>query len=332
VIERVVEKRGGFGSAVLGGAVAAVIGFALGQGGVLNSILPPSLRPASVDVTAIEAEQAALRSDLSALKTQVEGISIPDLAPLSQRIDAVEGTVGDLSAPQSDALEAEIAALVERLTALEQRPVADAGSPEAIAAVDAQLAKLQDSLAAQRAEVEQMLAEARQMDQASAEAARIASAQTVLARLRSSLDSGASYAGLVDELAALDVTVPEALTSPADSGVATLTGLADSFTPAARSALAAAREETKGTGGVMDYLKRHLGARSVAPREGDDPDAVLSRVGALVDQGKIADALAELDALPETSRTALADWESAARSRVAAVAAADELAQSLNAK
>ena len=192
--------------------------------------------------------------------------------------------------------------------------------------------QLQDSLAAQRAEVEQMMAEARQMDAASAEAARIASAQTVLARMRSALDSGSGYATLIDELKALDVSVPEDLSAPADTGVATQTGLRDTFAPAARTALAAAREETKGTGNVMDYIKRHLGARSVAPRDGDDPDAILSRAGALVDQGKIAEALSELDALPETARAALSDWQAAARTRIAAVVAADDLSQSLNAK
>jgi hypothetical protein len=318
--------------------VAAVVGFVLGQGGLLHSVLPSGLQSPTVDVAAIEAEQSALRSDLNALQSEVSDLTLPDLAPLNARLDALDGTLSDLTAasaqgaPQSEALEAQLAAITERLTALEQRPVADAGSPEAIAAVDAQLKMLQDSLAAQRAEVEDMMAEARQMDAASAEAARIASAQTVLARMRSALDSGSGYSALIDELKALDVTAPDALTAPADSGVATLAALRDSFAPAAREALAAAREETKGTGNVMDYIKRHLGARSVAPRDGDDPDAILSRAGAAVDAGKISDALGELEALPETAGAALSEWEAAARARVAAFSAADELSQSLNAK
>ena len=56
-----------------------------------------------------------------------------------------------------------------------------------------------------------MLAEAQAMDAASAEAARIASAQTQLAQLRSALDSGNSYAASVQELTALGVEVPAAL-------------------------------------------------------------------------------------------------------------------------
>ena len=146
------------------------------------------------------------------------------------------------------------------------------------------------------------------------------------------MNSCSGYSALIDELKALDVTAPDALTAPADSGVATLAALRDSFAPAAREALAAAREATKGTGNVMDYIKRPPGARSVAPRDGDDPDAILSRAGAAVDAGKISDALGELEALPETAGAALSEWEAAARARVAAFSAADELSQSLNAK
>ncbi|KIC18183.1 COG4223 family protein [Leisingera sp. ANG-DT] len=331
-IERVVEKRGGFGSAVLGGAVAAVIGFVAGQGGWLDSVLPASMR-GGVDLTALETGQAELETALAALKQQVEANQAPDLAPLASRIDALTAEIEPLkSAPAPDAaLRADLDALAARVSALETRPP-EGASPEAVAAFETELGKLQDSLAAQRAEVEQMLAEAQAMDAASAEAARIASAQTQLAQLRSALDSGNSYAANVQELSNLGVDVPAALSGPADSGVATISALRDSFAPAARDALAAAREESKGSGGLLDYVNRHLGARSVTPQEGDGPDAVLSRAEAAVAAGKLPDALNELSVLPETARAALSSWEAAANARVAAVTAAAELAQSLQAK
>ena len=79
-------------------------------------------------------------------------------------------------------------------------------------------------------------------------------------------------------------------------------------------------------------MNRHLGARSVTPQEGEGPDAVLSRAEAAVAAGKLQEALNDLSALPETARNALSRWEAAANARVAAVTAAADLAQSLQAK
>ncbi|KIC13440.1 COG4223 family protein, partial [Leisingera sp. ANG-Vp] len=332
-VERIVEKRGGFGSAVLGGAVAAVIGFVAGQGGWLDSVLPAGLKGSSVDLTALETGQSDLEAAVAALKQQVEANQAPDLAPLTARVDALAGEIEPLKSAQApdEALQSGLDALAARVAALETRPL-EGASPEAVAAFEAELNKLQDSLAAQRSEVEQMLAEAQAMDAASTEAARIASAQTQLALLRSALDSGNSYAANAQELAGLGVDLPAALSGPAESGVATLSALRDGFAPAAREALASAREETKEGGSLLDYVNRHLGARSVEPREGDDPDAVLSRAEAAVAAGKVQDALDEIAALPEAARMALSSWEAAANARMAAVTAAADLAQSLQAK
>ena len=68
----------------------------------------------------------------------------------------------------------------------------------------------------------------------------------------------------------------------------------------------------------------------MAPREGDDPDAILSRAEAALIAGDVPTALKELDALPEAAQSALVDWVSKARTRQAAIEAADALAQSLN--
>jgi hypothetical protein len=68
----------------------------------------------------------------------------------------------------------------------------------------------------------------------------------------------------------------------------------------------------------------------VAPREGSDPDAVLSRAQAAVRAGDLGAALTEMESLPEAARTAMQDWLDAASARKAAQDAADELADSLN--
>ncbi|WP_333868164.1 hypothetical protein, partial [Leisingera aquaemixtae] len=335
-IERVVEKRGGFGAALLGGVVAAGIGFVAGQSGWLDSVLPPSLQGSSADLAALRASQSEMQAALASLQQQLEGSRAPDLAPLSDQADALAAEIAALKEAQTaqapdEALRGDLEALAGRVSALETRPL-EGATPEAVAAFEAELGKLQDSLAAQRAEIDQKLAEAEDMETASAEAARIASAQTQLAQLRSALDSGNSYDSNVQQLELLGVEVPSALSGPAETGVATLTALRDGFAPAAREALAAAREEAKGGGSLMDYVNRHLGARSVAPRDGDDPDAILSRAEAAVAAGRIEEALTEVSALPETARAALSGWEAAANARVAAVNAAADLAQSLQAK
>ncbi|UWR84411.1 hypothetical protein K4L05_17105 [Phaeobacter inhibens] len=336
-VERVVEKRGGFGAALLGGVVAAGLGFVAGQSNVLNDFMPPSWRSAApVDAAALEQLKESLSAQIADLEGRVAADIARDIAPLTQQIDTLTREVASLrsseAATGSDELAGAIETLAARVDALESRPITDAASPAAVAAFEAELSKLQDSLAAQRAEVEKMVEEARAMDAASAEAARIASAQTIVARLRSSIDAGTSFGGMIEELQAVGVTAPEALTGSAEAGVSTRASLRDGFAPAARDALASARQATKGTGGIAAYVQRQLGARSVAPRDGDDPDAVLSRAEAAVQSGDLQGALTELQALPETARAPLADWEAAARARLAAVAAVNELAQSLNAK
>lgn len=338
-IERIVEKRGGFGAALLGGAVAAVLGFVVGQGGLLNSVLPASLQgAAAVDMTGFEAEQSALKSQIAALQAQLGEIKLPDIAPLDQRLTTVEDAVTSLSAVQSAAQPADpeaaakLAALTQRLDQIEARPITEAASPEVVAAFENELTKLQENLAAQRAEVEVMLAEAREMELSSVEAARIAAAQTALAKIRGSLDAGGAYLSAVSELQAQQVEVPAALLSTAETGVVTLDGLREAFTPAAREALALARDETKGSGGLMDYVNRHLAARSTSPQQGDGADAVLSRAEAAINSGDLDTALVELGGLSDAAQVALADWEAFARARLAALAAVDQLAQSLNAK
>ena len=341
-VERIIEKRGGFGSAMLGGVVAAVLGFVVGQGGFLNSVLPANLvGGANIDQATYDADlaasakaQAALNEQLDAVQAQLGSIELPDVAPLNTRLDSLEGAVTALrDAPASGSASAsEITDLTARLEQIESRPLTDAASPEAVAAFEDELAKLQQSLATQRSEVEEMLAEARLTEKASLEAARLAAAQLALAKIRISLDAGGSFADPLTELQSLQVVVPEDLSGSGEAGVATLSGLQASYAPLAREALALARQETKGSGGLMDYVNRHLGARSVTPQEGDGADAVLSRAEAAVQSGAIADALAEIETLPEAAGAAFAAWQASAQTRLAAIAAVDQLAQSLNAK
>ena len=245
--------------------------------------------------------------------------------------DKLTPVESDLSSLKSsvDGLTDQVGPLGERLTALEKKPIEANVSPETTAAFEAELKKLQDSLAAQRSEVEKMVADAQALEAKASAEARAATNAAILSRLHGQLDAGQPYEDLVAELKAGGVDVPDALATNSKDGVETLSALRTSFAPAARAALSDARDADKSTG-LVAFLQRQTGARSVTPQEGDDPNAILSRAQAALADGDVTQALTELKSLPEAAQTALADWEQAAQTRVSAVEAANTLASSLN--
>ena len=121
--------------------------------------------------------------------------------------------------------------------------------------------------------------------------------------------------------------IPEALRTAATDGVITLASLQDAAPDASRAALAAS--PTDANAGFGGFLKRQLGARSVAPREGNDPDAILSRVEGAVHQGHLTDALAEAKTLPQEAKSAMSDWLDSIAIRLAVTSASEALMQRL---
>lgn len=344
-VETVIERRGGFLPLLLGGVLAAALGFVAARSQVIDPLLPPTWR---AGVAAADLDQ--LRTDLQAqaqatenLRDQLAGLALPDIAPLSARLDALTGRIEDqaaeiaANAERIAALGARLDPIDERLGVVEKRPISEGLSDSAIAAYERELAAMQDTLARQRSEVESFIAEARALQdqardlEAQAKAAEQAAAnRAALARLRAELDTGQPFAPLVAELQSGGVEVPPALLAAADKGVVTVAALGAAFPPAAREALAASRAAEAGQGGLRAFLDRHLGARSVTPRPGDDPDAILSRAEAALQAGDLDQALAELQALPEPARAAMEDWTAMAQLRRDALAAAAALAQRLN--
>lgn len=319
-------KRSGFMPALIGGVIAAALGFAAGR----SDLLWPAGSDPSEAIAALEtkvSDQAQQLADLSKQLSAVPDTSA-EIAALSAKLTPIEG---DLSALKSnvDDLSGKVDPLAQRVAQLEARPLTDAASPETVAAVEAELKKLQDSLAAQRAEVEKMVAEAQTLDAQAQARAQAAENLAVLSKIQGQLDAGAPYADLVTQLQTGGVQVPEALSAPAGEGVPTLTDLRESFAPAARTALADAREADKGTG-LVAFLQRQTGARSVSPKDGNDPDAILSRAEGALGKGDISTALTELGALPEAAQPAMAEWIAAAKSRQSAVEAANALVTSVN--
>lgn len=323
-------RRGGVIAPLIGGLVAGAIGF--GAATYLSRDTGTGDLAAAVDANT--AATADLRAEIGALPP------VPDVSGLEGQLATLDTRLGDIEtglAALRDAAQDQLAALDQRVADLEKAPNADGTLSEtALAAYERELDTLRAEIAAQQDQM-QALADQAQTAIADAEAeaqaieamTRAAAARAVLARLRAALDTGDAYAALLPELSDAGIAVPAALTALAEDGVPTNAELAATFPDAARAALAAARSEgVAGEGGGLGaFLRDRFEVRSTVPREGDDPDAILSRAQAAIDGGRLADALAELDALPEVARAEMTDWLAMAEGRRDAIVAVDTLMQ-----
>ena len=305
------EKSGSvFWPLVLGGVIAAALGFVASEMNVLNT---------RVDTTEMKSTLDQQAEQIAALEAS-KPVAAPDLSGIEAQIAALDETVMEFET---------------RLAELENRPVAQSDGTAAPAADYSQeLAALQSSVEAQKAEIDRLLENALSVEEATAEAARRAAVQNALTKITAALNTGGGYDPALADLSQAGVQdVPEALAVPADSGVATLLSLQTEFPNNARAALSAARAAgvDEGDGGAVGFLRRQLGARSVEPREGSDPDAVLSRAEAAVREGRLTDALTEIETLPPEAQAAMESWLSDARARVEAEAAVQDLSQRLTA-
>jgi hypothetical protein len=337
--QTVVEKRGpGFFPLVLGGVVAAGIGYFAS----MSDLLPGF---GTSDTTAeIETALARQSEVLAALQEQVSGLGAVeapsvDLTPVTDEIAALNARIDETAGA--------IGTLADRVATLEERPVftgdVTADTAEAAEAV----ATMEEQMRAQEEEAARLAAEAEDARRAAEEAVAAAEAETAAALAAAEAEAQAAMAAaeaeaalnalrlavtrgepFAEPLAAVaEVTdIPEPLSAAADSGVPSLEALQDAFPAAARAALPVALRETAGDGAVdrfTAFVQGQIGGRAIAPREGDDPDAVLSRAQAAVSTGDLETALAEISALPEGARSEMAGWIADAEARAAVVAALD---------
>ena len=321
-------RQGGFIPLVVGGLIAGVIGF-----GVATLTTPASDGPLADQVTRQAATIASLEQQIATLASAE--------APTAD-LGAIETAQADLAA-EVERLDAAIAALNDRFDTMPTVAATDGTSLPAPdlaayqAEIDALRAQMQEQMSAMTetamSQLEGARAEAAAIEENAAAAARQAAARAALARVQTGLESGAPLGAALDDLQeATGEPLPDALAAVRD-GVPTLASLQESFPDAARAALATARSEGvagEETSGLGAFLRNQLDVRSVAPREGDDVDAILSRAEAAVKTGRLSDALAELAALPEVARAEMSDWLAQAEARASAVTAVDMLATSFN--
>jgi hypothetical protein len=224
-----------------------------------------------------------------------------------------------------------MASLTDRMTGLEDR----LSDMQIAQEEDAEGSMAEDQLAAFQSELEQLTTDATaQVEEAKARAsafeaeAAAAAAQAertqAIAALTSAVESGAAFQ---EELAFFD-DAPKAQTAVAETGMPTLNTLQRDFPDKARAALATATvvpQDASAGDRLTAFLKRQTNARSLAPKEGDSTDAVLSRAEASVGSGDLVKSLEELSSLPEEAKDVLGPWMANAQARLDALDALSEL-------
>ncbi len=341
------RRSGGFLAPLLGGVLAAVLGYGLAIYGWTQNLALPFLPQADSGADAalgdlraeISAEAEARAAEIAALEAELEALrGAPgedgDTTVLEERLAEIEARIADPAvAGSADAL----AALEDRLAALEARPVAEGSDVDA-----GELSALREQVSAVQSEVDRLSTEAAEETAAAraaaeaaeeelaaraAEAEAIASssaARAALAQLSAALESGAPLSPGVEALESAGVAVPPALDAARD-GVPTLAALQQSYPEAARAALSEAMAADEAPDAPLDrfgsFLRSQVALRSLSPREGDDADAILSRAEAALRAGDLTTAVAEIETLPEAAQAPLSEWQTQARNRLAAVEA-----------
>lgn len=347
-------RRSSVFPALLGGVLAAAAGFGAAQ------LVPQGWPLGNTD--ALRQEIADQAAEIATLQTRLEELAARPAADVSSQIATLRGEVEqrlnslpspadpgpDLAALRQTVDDA-LAALDARLQQVEKAPAGTAGGASATA-----VAAYERDLQALRAQVEQLAgaggqassaieqavseakadlaaaaAEAERLQSEAAAAARVARRDAALGRLEAAIESGGPFASALSDLTEAGVAVPPVLTEAAPTGIETLPELQRSFPAAARAGLDAALRADVGEGWderLTTFLRTQTGARSLEPREGDDPDAILSRAEAALQLGDLPAALAEVATLPEPARAAMADWIVAADRRQQAEAAVQTVA------
>jgi hypothetical protein len=294
---------------LLGGALAAAAGYGLAQ------YVPNGWPMASV---------VTLQTQVSVLSDQVQTLQA-DL----QKADARLASLETAPAPQSDA--GQIAALELRLAALESKPMPAGTDSAALDQLRAEVAAIKTNGAAVMsaqvqadldAKVQATEAKLTAIEQSAQAQAAATLTRAALGQIAAALDSGAPYPSAIAALAGADIAV--VLTDNASAGLPSLQALQASFPDSARTALEAALRANMGENWserVGNFLRTQVGVRSLTPRDGPDPDAILSRAEAALTAGDVAQALAEIATLPTPAQDALSAWRVQAQLRLDAQAA-----------
>ncbi|WP_062762117.1 COG4223 family protein [Falsirhodobacter sp. alg1] len=281
---------------VLGGVIAAVLGFGLAK-------WIPGGWPIQ-DNAPLQAEIQRQAQEITSLRDRVASMTMPNLSPLEERLTALEQASG--TTPEVQAQLDDLRARIESGTI----------APDLQQAID----QTQRELADARAQAEQL-------QQQAVETARGTTVSAALARIAGAIDGGTPFGAAIEDLRSAGVEIPAAL-GDAATGVPSLNALEQDFPEAARKALDASLRADSGaswTDRAGAFFRAQTGARSLTPREGNGADAILSRAESALRGGDVAGALAEIGNLSLEGQAAMSDWRADAEKRTAAVNALSEM-------
>ncbi len=322
-----------FGPMLLGGVIAAALGFGAAQFAGQWSFGQPEEDPMIAEMAALQDRIAGLESSTAAQGDSLSALAADD--GLDRLRDETAGTMDQLRT-QLDGMSAKLDELENRIHTVEKLPQGSGmeAAAAAAAAYERELQQMRQMLDTELARITSQKEDAQTLEVSAAETARAAAARAAMARVHAALETGQPFGdALFDLTENAGLTAPDALSAIAADGVATQQTLQSSFPEAARASLDAsirAAVEAGEMDRVSAFFRTQLGTRSLEPKEGDDPDAILSRAEAALKAGQLDTALTELAAMPDAGQPALAPWIATATARRDALAAAADLSQHMN--
>jgi uroporphyrinogen-III synthase len=308
------------------------------------------------DVTGLTQRLDKLEGEIAALRTAAPQLtaSAPGVTELTQRLDTLERQIKALrtAGPQltASAPSPEVAALIEKIAALEAKLAAQqtqpqvAGAPVDPAAIEklgSENAQLRNELGALKVHLDAL----NQAVTARGEDASGVAFVLAVGNLGSALSTGRPFAAelsAMTELAAKDPSLSARvaeLTAPvaarATAGVPTLVDLRARFPQAARAIVDAAKqadapaaEQTEPRAwydvpldwlsAAGDFVTSEVSVRPVGDVEGDDAGARVARAEVRLSENALAAAVAELEALSGAAAAAAESWLADARARLTA--------------
>ncbi|CCF21229.1 conserved protein of unknown function [Pseudorhizobium banfieldiae] len=276
---------------IFGGIVALALAGSMQYAGYL-----PAAAPSQDSSTDIQ----AMRQEVEALRQAPASAPAPD-PELASRVDALETAVAQRAGDSG---------LEERLASLEQQLQSVQSASQGTASENsARLDELQGRLDTAEAKLNEPGAE---------EAAARAIAA---AALKAAVDRGGAFAGELDTFAAVtpDPQVADQLRSYAEDGVPTHAQLVERFASAREAILDAVSAPQEGQGITSRLMSSALSVvkvRRTGDTQGDNPEAIVSRMENALQSGDLSAAATEWNALPQEAKDASGEFKQALDARM----------------
>ncbi|WP_414832474.1 hypothetical protein [Afifella sp. YEN Y35] len=303
---------------------------------------PTALNDLRNRINSLEEQMSATGGSGESAPAQAStGASEEELQALSGRLDELSDRLGDLenAAPVDlGPLQQAVTTNQQMLTKLQQSVSGAANSNDlskvrdSVTEVQSALQETQGTTEQTRAQLEELSQRVATLEGSIENATAIAPAVAAEA-FADAVASGEPYETELKAVAGFagEGAVTETLSAHAAEGLPTREALAAEFHTYVPKILRAADAPAEDVG-VMDRLlasaRGLVEVRPAGPRQGDEPDAIVSRIEADLAAGRLSEAYAEWQSLPEDVRQPSADWAEKLKAR----ADADALAEDLRAK